>query len=79
MTIEMNMIMMLICHVHRQNNMISDAVIRLMVQLFHDDIYVNTLCLQFNQGLSPQYYAFPDQLYVIVNYELIEVPQQLRD
>jgi len=25
--------------------------------LFHDDIYVNTLCLQFNQGLSPQHYA----------------------
>ena len=33
---------------------ISDAVIRLMVQFFHDDIYVNTLCLQFNQGFSPQ-------------------------
>ena len=41
--------------------------------LFHDDIYVNTLCLQFNQGLSPQYYAS------LINFSylriMIEVPQ----
>ena len=40
---------------------------------FHDDIYVNTYCLQFNQGLSPQYYSS------LINFSylriMIEVPQ----